>query len=35
VTENIKFLVAAVLTVHGLGHGGALGALLTQGVAYR
>lgn len=28
ITENLRFVIAAVLTVHGLGHGGALGALI-------
>lgn len=27
-TENLRFVIAAVLGVHGLGHGGALGALI-------
>ena len=27
-TDTIRFLIAAVLGVHGLGHGGALGALI-------
>lgn len=27
-TENLRFVIAAVLGVHGLGHGGALGALV-------
>ena len=27
-SDNVRLLVAATLTIHGLGHGGALGALL-------
>jgi len=29
-TENLKFLITAVLSIHGLGHGGAIGALIWR-----
>jgi len=33
-TENLKFLIAAVLSIHGLGHVGAIGALVTRKLGY-
>ena len=31
-SDNLRFIIAATLTLHGLGHGGALGALLWLGL---
>lgn len=33
-TPDLRFVIAAVLSVHGLGHGGAIGALITRHLGF-